>query len=113
MFAAHFGLSNLVVIVDANAYQAMGSTAEVMHLGSVAEKLCAFGLVTREVDGHDQVALDTAIQDLLRDASPRPKGIVAHTVKGKGISFMEANNCWHYTRLDPGSYQAALAELDL
>jgi transketolase len=111
LFAAHFQLSNLLLIVDANEFQAMGSTREVMHLGSIAAKLTAFGFLTREVDGHDERALDRVISESLRDPSAQPRGIVAHTVKGKGISFMEGNNRWHYTRLDAPTYAAALAEL--
>lgn len=111
LFASHFRLSNLVVIVDANGYQAMGSTREVMELGRIADKLAAFGLETREVDGHDEAQLDAAIAHLLGFDSPRPKAIVARTVKGKGVSFMEHDNRWHYTRLTAESYQRAMSEL--
>jgi transketolase len=90
----------------------MGSTREVMRLGSIAGKLAAFGLETREVDGHDEAALDAAVGDLLKSPIACPKAIVARTVKGKGVSFMEANNRWHYTRLSPETYRAALAELE-
>jgi transketolase len=111
LFAAHFELSNLLVIVDANGYQAMGSTSEVMALGSIAGKLTAFGFETLEVDGHDEAALDEAIGDLLARRSNRPRALVAHTVKGKGVSFMEGDNRWHYTRLNPATHAAALAEV--
>jgi transketolase len=111
LFAAHFELSNLVVIVDENGYQAMGSTAEVMRLGRIADKLAAFGLESREVDGHDEAAMDAALHDLLNLDSPRPRALVAHTVKGKGVSFMEGNNRWHYTRLTRETFDAAMAEL--
>jgi transketolase len=111
LFASHFQLSNLLVIVDANGYQAMGTTNEVMQLGSLAEKLQAFGLATWEVDGHDESALDAVIRAALTDIAPQPGAIVAHTVKGKGVSFMEGDNRWHYTRLSPDSYTRALSEL--
>jgi len=111
LFASHFQLSNLLVIVDANQFQAMGSTREVMDLGSIAGKLTAFGFLTCEVDGHDEQALDRVITESLRDHSAQPRGVVAHTVKGKGVSFMEGNNRWHYTRLNAQSYASALAEL--
>lgn len=111
LFAAHFGLANLLLIVDANGYQAMGSTREVMHLGRLADKLTAFGLETREVAGHDEEALDACLRELEQHPSDRPRALVAHTVKGKGVSFMEGNNAWHYTRLTPATYAAALAEL--
>jgi transketolase len=111
LFAAHFELANLVVIVDENGYQAMGSTREVMRLGRIADKLAAFGLETREVDGHDEAALDAALRDLAALESPRPRALVARTVKGKGVSFMEGDNRWHYTRLTPETFTAAMAEL--
>jgi transketolase len=111
LFASHFGLANLVVIVDANGYQAMGKTAEVMNLGAIAAKFRAFGLETREVDGHDEAALDAALRELVAWTEPRPRGLVAHTVKGKGVSFMEGDNRWHYSRLSPDTYAAAVAEL--
>jgi len=111
LFAAHFELCNLVVIVDENGFQAMGPTEEVMGLGRIADKLSAFGLETREVDGHDEAALDATLRELLQSASTRPRALVARTVKGKGISFMERDNRWHYTRLTGETFAAALDEL--
>ncbi len=111
LFAAHFRLSNLVVIIDANEFQAMGATEEVMDLGCLADKLRSFGLETREVDGHDEAALDAALTELVRHPSDRPRGLVAHTVKGKGVSFMERNNTWHYTRLTRETFEQSVAEL--
>jgi transketolase len=111
LFAAHQELSNLTVIVDANGFQAMGPTAEVVNLGSVAAKLTAFGLDTREADGHDEAALDATLRELAGLPSPRPRALVAHTVKGKGVSFMEGDNRWHYTRLTPETFARALAEV--
>ena len=111
LFAAHFRLSNLLVIVDANGHQAMGRTAEVLDLGRIADKFTAFGFETREVDGHDEAALDAAIGGLLRSCDARPKALVAHTVKGKGVSFMADDNRWHYTRLNAETYAKAVAEV--
>lgn len=111
LFAAHWQLDNLTVIVDANGFQAMGSTTEVMGLGSIAAKLSAFGLETREVNGHDEAALDAALTELTTLPGSRPRALVAHTVKGQGVSFMANDNRWHYTRLDPSTYEGALAEL--
>jgi transketolase len=110
LFASHWELSNLMVIVDANGHQAMGRTDEVTKLGSIAEKFRAFGFIAADVDGHDELALDQAIRQLLSNAT-RPSALVAHTVKGKGVSFFEDDNRWHYTRLDPTSYAAATHEL--
>jgi transketolase len=111
LFAAHFELSNLLVIVDENGFQAMGRTQEVLNLGRIADKFAAFGFETREVDGHDEAALDEAITGLVHLPGPRPRALVAHTIKGKGVSFMENDNTWHYTRLDAVRFEAAMAEL--
>jgi transketolase len=112
LFAAHFELSNLMVIVDENGYQAMGRTDEVLKLGVIADKFRAFNFETREVDGHNEKELDDCIRELSNMDSNRPKAIVARTVKGKGISFMEADNRWHYTRLSPETYDAVIRELE-
>jgi transketolase len=111
MFASHARLDNLIVLLDANGLQAMGTTAEVLDMGSLGGKLTAFGIEAREVDGHDESAIALALDELLASDDPRPKGIVARTVKGRGISFMEHNNAWHYTRLNAESYAQAIAEL--
>jgi transketolase len=112
LFATHFELSNLLVIVDENGYQAMGTTHEVMQLGNISDKFRAFGFETREVHGHDELELDRVIKDLMNLNSKAPRAIVAHTVKGKGVSFMEDDNRWHYTRLTEDTYKSAIAELN-
>lgn len=111
LFAAQFELSNLTVIVDANGFQAMGATDEVLRLGNIAEKFAAFGFETRTVDGHDEAALDEATTELVQLAGPRPRVLVANTVKGHGVSFMASDNRWHYTRLTRDTYEQAIAEL--
>jgi transketolase len=111
LLAAHLELANLLVIVDENGYQAMGKTTEILNLGRIAGKFEAFGFETREADGHDETALDAAIIALLHSPSRRPRALVAHTIKGKGITFMENDNRWHYTRLNAETYAAAMAEL--
>jgi len=112
LFAAHFRLANLLVIVDANGYQAMGPTAEIMNTDSLEEKFAAFGFEARTVDGHDEALLDQAITELVHGSFHGPRALIARTVKGKGVSFMEGSNLWHYSRLTEKTYQAALAELD-
>jgi len=111
LFAAHFRLTNLLVIVDVNGYQAMGLTSEIMNTDSLEEKFAAFGFEARTVDGHNEVLLDQAITELVQSSFPGPRAIIARTVKGKGVSFMEGSNIWHYSRLTEKNYQAALAEL--
>jgi transketolase len=109
LFAAHHGLKNFMVIVDENGFQAMGSTDEVLHLGSIQSKFESFGFEVIAIDGHDEVAIDHAISQHHTSESSAPKALIAKTVKGKGVPFMEHNNIWHYTRLDSHTYAQALA----
>lgn len=111
LFAAHFKLDNLVVIVDKNGFQAMGTTDDVIALGNIEEKFRAFGFDAVTIDGHDETAIDAAYSSMKAARNGRPKAIVATSVKGKGVSFMEHNNIWHYTRLTPETYAAAITEL--
>lgn len=112
LFASHHELTNLLVVVDANGFQAMGTIDEVMRLEPIAGKLTAFGFQTLEVDGHDEGALDAAITTLVEAPGPQPRALVARTVKGKGVPFMEGVNSWHYTRLGPETLARAMAALD-
>jgi transketolase len=113
LFAAHAKLSNLFVIVDANGFQAMGSTQEVMDLGDIQAKLAAFGCEAVTVDGHDCDAIDIALESLAAsDGNGKPKAIVARTVKGKGVSYMENVNAWHYLRLNDELLHQAVAEIE-
>jgi transketolase len=112
LFAAHHRLSNLTLIVDANGCQALGRTEDVMRLGSIAGKFGAFEWESVEVDGHDEQALDFCLDELIHRDSLAPRVVVARTTKGRGVSFMENDNRWHYTRLTEESYAAALAELN-
>jgi transketolase len=112
LFAAHFRLTNLLVIVDANGYQAMGRTTEILNTESLEEKFKAFGFEARTVDGHNEAVLDKTISDFINSSFPGPRVIIARTVKGHGVSFMADSNLWHYSRLTEKTYQEALAELD-
>ena len=113
LFASHFKLDNLIVIVDKNGFQAMGSTNEVMALGNIEQKFIAFGFDALNIDGHDESAIDAAYSALKMKLDGRPKVIVGTTVKGKGVSFMEHDNIWHYTRLNAETYRSAVIELGL
>ena len=112
LFAAQQQLSNLTVIIDANGLQAMGRTNDILSLEPLADKLRAFGFETREIDGHSESAIDATLTELAAGPSLRPRAIIARTRKGKGVSFMEDDNTWHYTRLSSDTYRAAVAELD-
>jgi transketolase len=111
LFAAHQALKNFMVIVDENGFQAMGRTRDVLNLDSIEEKFASFGFEAVTVDGHDELAIATAIAQLQTSESTSPKALIARTVKGKGVPFMENNNKWHYTRLDFDNYALALAAL--
>jgi len=112
LFAAHHELNNFMVIVDENGFQAMGSTETVLKLGSIMAKFESFGFQVLEVDGHDEDAINHAIKQLWASNSFAPKALIAKTVKGKGVPFMEENNIWHYTRLNPDSYAQALSAIE-
>jgi transketolase len=109
LFAAHQALKNFMVIVDENGFQAMGSTRDVLNLGSIQAKFASFGFEAITIDGHDESAIANAIAQLHASESTSPKALIARTVKGKGVPFMENNNMWHYTRLDPETHALALA----
>ncbi|MBK1681978.1 transketolase [Rhodoferax fermentans] len=109
LFAAHHELKNFIVIVDENGFQAMGRTQDVLRLGAIQSKFESFGFEARTIDGHDEAAIDHAIEQLWASSSTAPKALIAKTVKGKGVPFMEHNNIWHYTRLNQETYAQALA----
>ncbi len=110
MFAGAQRLDQLAVVIDFNKWQATGRSREVMALDPLADKWAAFGWSACEVDGHDLPALRQALSRF-PDGSGRPLAIVAHTVKGRGISFMEDDNNWHY-RI-PTAAEAARAQQEL
>jgi transketolase len=112
LFAAHHGLDNVVAIVDYNKLQGLGYTREVLNLDPLAAKWEAFGWSAREVDGHDHVQIRDTLAAVPFEAG-RPSCIVAHTVKGKGVSFMENQLLWHYRAPDDSEYRRAMVELDL
>lgn len=113
LFAAHHQLRNFMVIVDENGFQAMGRTQEVLRLGSIESKFQSFGFEVLTVDGHDEGSIDAAISQLFGSPGTGPKALVAKTVKGKGVPFMEHDNIWHYTRLNADTYALAVAALDV
>jgi transketolase len=109
MFAAHHALSGLLAVVDLNGLQALGNTAGILAL-DMARLWSAFGWDTVTVDGHDVEALLAALQP--PPGGERPRAIVARTVLGKGVSFMEGLLEWHYRNLTPELARRALAELE-
>ena len=109
--AAHYQLDNLYAILDYNQQQITGAVQEVMDTGSISEKLRAFGWAVREVDGHDLKELEVALNNGPLEVG-KPSFIIAHTIKGKGISFMERVLKWHHGVPSPEQYKQAQKELD-
>jgi transketolase len=109
LFAPHHQLENLTAIVDYNKIQSFGEVQQVLNLEPFAEKWRTFGWDTVEVDGHDLSALERALS-----ASPvngKPRAFIAHTIKGRGVSFMEGKLEWHYKSPSEEQLAAALAEV--
>jgi transketolase len=112
LFAAHQGLDNLTAIIDYNRLQAMDRLEAIVGMEPFSEKWKAFGWRVTEVDGHDLEAL----QDLFlpkSDLTRQPRLILAHTIKGKGVSFMESQPLWHYRLPDAGELPVVIRELGL
>ncbi len=110
MFSAHYRLDNLCVIVDHNGLQIDGSNETVMSLGSIPDKLKAFGLEVFQIDGHDFQAMEKAF-DTARQVKGKPSAIVLETTKGKGVSFMENQVGWHGKAPNDEEYAQGMAEL--
>lgn len=110
LFAPHHRLDNLIVIVDYNKIQSLGRVADVINLEPLAQKWQAFGWGVLEISGHDLAAVEAALTGLPIKPG-KPTCIVAHTVKGKGVSFMEDKLLWHYRAPLGDLMDQALAEL--
>ena len=110
-FAQHARLDRLVAMVDYNKIQSFGTVAEVSALHPLADKFRAFNWGVHEIDGHDHAALAAALT-ALPVIPGRPTAVICHTVKGKGVSFMENLLAWHYKNPDDSQVLAALAELE-
>ncbi len=112
MLASAQRASNLTAIIDYNKWQATGRSQEIMAIEPLAGKWAAFGWHAQEIDGHDLEAIQKALE-AARSEIDKPSVIVAHTIKGKGVSFMEDNNNWHYRTPNSKELIAALAELEI
>jgi transketolase len=112
MLAPALKLENLVVIIDFNRWQATGRSEEIMALNPLKEKWTSFGWNAYDVDGHDVSAL-IRILSAIPDKPEKPTAIIAHTIKGKGVSFMEDDNNWHYRIPDAEEVKKAKKELGL
>ena len=116
MKASHEGLINLVVIVDCNGFQAMGKKGDILRSAPLANRWDTFGWQSWDVQGHDFENIEYHLKQIFRPLLgekeiDKPNVLLATTTKGKGVSFMEDNNDWHYRKLDKDTYEKALSEL--
>lgn len=111
LFAPHHHLNNLTVIVDYNKIQSLGHCDDVCTLEPFTDKWAAFGWQVASIDGHNSEEIEQALLQAQASADT-PTCVIANTVKGKGVSFMEDELLWHYRTPQGEEYEAALAELD-
>ena len=111
MFSAHHNLDNLIAIVDYNKMQALGKTRDVLGLEPFSDKWRAFGWAVSEVDGHNIEELIHLFGKIPFEMD-KPSAIIAHTVKGKGVSFMENDVLWHYRCPNEEEYKKAISEIN-
>ena len=111
MAAAHYGLSNMCAIIDNNGLQIDGKNDDVMTVNPIGDKFRAFGWNVIECDGHDVDDLKRAFEEA-RAYTEGPSVLLAHTIKGKGVSFMEGQAAWHGKAPDDEQLAQALAEID-
>jgi transketolase len=112
LFGAHHRLARLIGIIDRNGYQLDGAVDDVIGVEPILDKWRSFGWETHVVDGHDVGAVSTLLRALKADtARSAPVMILAETVKGKGVSYMETEPGWHLGYLDPADAKGAIAEI--
>lgn len=111
LFAPHHKLDNLIAIIDYNKIQSLGRVKEVIDLDPLSDKWRSFGWSVREIDGHDLTLIEQVLEEVPYEPN-HPSCIIAHTIKGKGISFMEDKLLWHYKAPLGEEFDMALAELE-
>jgi transketolase len=112
MSASHFKLDNLIAIIDVNNQQADGPSTQIMAFEPLVDKLEAFGWFVQRINGNDLDAVVTAFDAAKYHAEPKPRVIVADTLMGKGVSFLEQREKNHFIRVEPHEWQLAIKELD-
>lgn len=113
MFAAKFKLSNLVLIVDRNRLQAYGRDKDVLDMGDLVKKFQSFGCKTSEINGHNYEEIQYSLEEAIDDKQSQPIVIIANTIKGKGVSFMEDRLEWHFKSPNEEQLVQALEELEI
>ena len=112
MFASAQKVNNLTVIIDFNKWQATGRSRDIFALEPLREKWKAFGWNTEEINGHNFKELSNALKNSKKEVK-KPTAIIAHTIKGKGVSFMEDDNNWHYRTPNEVEFKEAINELKI
>ncbi len=110
MFAAHHGLDNLTSVIDYNKLQSLTTVEKTLRIEPLSDKLTAFGWAVQEVDGHDHAALEKSLGSTPWQ-SGKPSVLIAHTIKGKGVAYMEDKVEWHYRTPDANQLREALDAL--
>ncbi|MBF0137451.1 MAG: transketolase [Magnetococcus sp. DMHC-1] len=110
-FAGHHRLNELTVVVDFNGMQAMGRTCDIMTMENLSERWCAFGWEAIDVDGHDQEAVANALL-APKSQNAKPRVVMARTILGKGVSFMENRLKWHYWPMDDAEFKQAMLDIE-
>jgi transketolase len=110
MAASHYDLDNLTAIIDCNTLQITGHTHEVMSNEPLEDKWRAFGWAVTRVNGHDLCALTAALEQPVETG--KPTAVIADTIKGRGISFMENSGAWHHKVPTDDEYRQAISELE-
>lgn len=108
LIAKQHNLSNLVAWIDNNRLQAMGKTKDILDIEPLDERVKSFGWAVQRIDGHDFNAIESALQNLSND---KPNMVICDTIKGKGVSFMQNNNLYHYKMLSQKEFDEANQEL--
>ena len=109
-FAGHRGLSNLILTIDFNNMQVLGNVSDIMSIEPLSDKFHCYKWRVLVVDGHDLNALQICMNEAFA-SSLSPTVVICHTVKGRGVSFMEGDASWHYEQLDERTYHRALEDL--
>lgn len=110
LFAPAHQLDNLIIIIDYNKFQSYGRISDILPLEPLAKKLQAFNWTVKEIDGHNHRQIETTLGEI-PFAKNSPSAIIAHTIKGKGVSFMEDCLLWHYKSPNETEFNLALAEI--
>jgi len=111
LFAAHHKLDNIIAIIDYNKLQSFTSIEKTLNIEPLSEKMIAFGWEVREIDGHDVIEIEKSLQNIPW-VKNKPSVLIAHTIKGKGVTFMENNVDWHYKSPNSTQLEQAIIEIE-